>query len=84
MAPFEGRITAVHSRVSIIRAEAYDVSSLRFKIRELLEKLGGWESFVKPGDRVLLKPNLLAARTPDRAVTTHPTVVEAIGAELLD
>ena len=74
----------MHSRVSIIRAEAYDVSGLRFKIRELLEKLGGWESFVKPGDRVLLKPNLLAARTPDRAVTTHPAVVEAVGAELLD
>jgi uncharacterized protein (DUF362 family)/Pyruvate/2-oxoacid:ferredoxin oxidoreductase delta subunit len=34
-------------------------------------------AFVKPGQRVLLKPNLLSAFAIDRAATTHPTVVRA-------
>jgi uncharacterized protein (DUF362 family)/Pyruvate/2-oxoacid:ferredoxin oxidoreductase delta subunit len=34
--------------------------------------------FVKPGMRVLLKPNLLAARKPEQATTTHPTVMAAV------
>ena len=70
--------------VSIIRAESYDVVSLRLKVRELIEGIGGWGAFIEPGERVLLKPNLLAARPPERGVTTHPALVEAVGAELLD
>jgi uncharacterized protein (DUF362 family)/NAD-dependent dihydropyrimidine dehydrogenase PreA subunit len=34
--------------------------------------------FVGRGERVLVKPNLLASRTPDEAVTTHPAVVQAV------
>ena len=33
----------------------------------------------KSGEKVLLKPNLLSARKPDEAVTTHPTVIQAVG-----
>jgi uncharacterized protein (DUF362 family)/Pyruvate/2-oxoacid:ferredoxin oxidoreductase delta subunit len=35
-------------------------------------------AFVRPGNRVLLKVNLLSRATPDRAVTTHPEVVRAL------
>lgn len=31
-----------------------------------------------PGLRVLIKPNLLSARTPDRNVTTHPELIAAV------
>ncbi|HHS50074.1 MAG TPA: DUF362 domain-containing protein [candidate division Zixibacteria bacterium] len=72
------------ARVSIIRAEEYDAKFLRPKVKSLLEPLGGIESLFVAGDRVLLKPNLLSARTPDRGVTTHPSVVEAIAMELID
>jgi uncharacterized protein (DUF362 family)/NAD-dependent dihydropyrimidine dehydrogenase PreA subunit len=34
--------------------------------------------FVEEGDRVLLKVNLLSAREPEKAVTTHPEVVRAV------
>ncbi|MFH0702376.1 MAG: DUF362 domain-containing protein [bacterium] len=40
---------------------------------ELEEKI-----FSKPNLNVLIKPNLLTARHPDKAVTTHPIVLEAI------
>jgi uncharacterized protein (DUF362 family)/Pyruvate/2-oxoacid:ferredoxin oxidoreductase delta subunit len=44
----------------------------------LLGCLGGITKFVKPEERVLIKPNLLAGDSPDRAVTTHPSVVAGI------
>ncbi len=47
-------------------------------VERLLAPLGGMENFVEEGDRVLLKVNLLSARGPEKAVTTHPEVVRAV------
>ena len=47
-------------------------------IEPLLEPLGGMERFIEKGDRVLLKVNLLSAREPEKAVTTHPEFVRAV------
>ena len=44
----------------------------------MLGDLGGLAAWVKPGQTVLLKPNLLSARTPEQSVTTHPEVVRAL------
>ena len=35
------------------------------------------KAFVRPGQTVLLKPNLLGGFPPEAAVTTHPAVVRA-------
>jgi uncharacterized protein (DUF362 family)/Pyruvate/2-oxoacid:ferredoxin oxidoreductase delta subunit len=48
------------------------------KLRAGLSELGGMPAFVKPGQRVLLKVNLLMKKRPEDAVTTHPSVVEAV------
>jgi uncharacterized protein (DUF362 family)/ferredoxin len=37
---------------------------------------------VRPGERLLLKPNLLSAVGPDRAATTHPAVFAAVARAL--
>ncbi len=42
------------------------------------------ERAVKSGDRVLLKPNLVMAKAPELAVTTHPEVVRAVAMVLND
>jgi uncharacterized protein (DUF362 family) len=47
-------------------------------IERLLEPLGGMERFVDKGDRVLLKVNLLSAKDPQKAVTTHPELIRAV------
>jgi uncharacterized protein (DUF362 family) len=47
-------------------------------IERLLEPLGGMERFVDKGDRVLLKVNLLSAKDPQKAVTTHPELIKAV------
>ncbi len=51
---------------------------LETSLREGLAEWGGMSTFVKPGQRVLLKVNLLMKKRPEEAVTTHPSVVEAV------
>jgi uncharacterized protein (DUF362 family) len=64
--------------VSIERVDTYDRQLVRAGLERLLAPLGGMGAFVRPGERVLLKPNMLAAKTPDRAVTTHPELLRAV------
>ena len=59
--------------VSIIKATYSDPD-----IETLLAPLGGIERFVKKKEKVLLKVNLLSAKDPEKAVTTHPEFVRAV------
>ncbi|HIK46832.1 MAG TPA: DUF362 domain-containing protein [Leptolyngbyaceae cyanobacterium M65_K2018_010] len=68
--------------VSLMSAQSYQIPDLRQSLQQLLDPLGGIGAFVKPGDRVLLKPNLLTAARPTQACTTRPEVVYAV-AELV-
>jgi uncharacterized protein (DUF362 family)/Pyruvate/2-oxoacid:ferredoxin oxidoreductase delta subunit len=68
--------------VSVVACKEYDLDALRQTVKACLEPLGGLPRFVKPGMRVLLKPNLLAAAEEEQAVTTHPMLVRAV-AELV-
>ncbi len=61
--------------VSFVRAASYDDSTVEAALREVLAPLGGMAAFVKPGDRVLLKPNLLTGARPTKECTTRPEVV---------
>lgn len=65
--------------VAIRHCPSYDVAIIRRELETALDALGGWQTVLHRGDRVLLKPNLLFARPPEQAVTTHPAVVEAVG-----
>ena len=64
--------------VSLIRATSYEHEALRESLETLLEPLGGMAAFVKPGNRVLLKPNLLTGARPGKECTTRPELVYAI------
>ena len=68
----------VKSTVSSITIDSYDREKLSAALTRLLSPLGGLGRFVKPGMKVLLKPNLLSARSPEGAVTTHPELVAAV------
>jgi uncharacterized protein (DUF362 family)/Pyruvate/2-oxoacid:ferredoxin oxidoreductase delta subunit len=59
--------------VSIVKAAYSDL-----EIETLLAPLGGMEQFVKKNDKVLLKVNLLSAKAPEKAVTTHPAFAGAV------
>lgn len=65
--------------VSLIPANSYERQLLRASLETLLEPLGGMASFVKPGDRVLLKPNLLTGARPGKECVTRPELVYCVG-----
>jgi uncharacterized protein (DUF362 family) len=43
-----------------------------------IDLLGGMKQFVKKGQRVVIKPNMSFAKTPDEATNTSPKVVAAV------
>ncbi|MDD2320232.1 MAG: DUF362 domain-containing protein [Geobacteraceae bacterium] len=66
------------NHIVLKKTEGYSRDTVDGAIRRLLEPLGGMGAFVKPGERVLLKPNLLSAKPPEAAVTTNPEVLRAV------
>ena len=64
------------TRVSIVRCKDY--TNAKDAIKESLKLIGGLEKIIAPGNRVLIKPNVLAARPPEDAVTTHPVLISAM------
>ena len=64
--------------VGLERGVRYDAAGLRRAIRKALEPLGGIAAFVREGDRVLVKPNLVAPASPDSGICTHPIFVRAV------
>jgi len=67
----------VQTKVVLARCEGYG-AGVQEAVEQVLAPLGGIGAFIKPGQSVLIKPNLLTAREPEKAVTTHPEVVRAI------
>ena len=47
-------------------------------VKTAIAKLGGMRRFVSPGDDVVIKPNICAARAPQYAATTNPAVVATL------
>ncbi|GAB4155658.1 MAG: DUF362 domain-containing protein [Cyanobacteria bacterium J069] len=66
------------STVSLLRATSYEHDALRHSLQTLLEPLGGMGAFVKPGDRVLLKPNLLTGSRPTKECVTRWELVYGV------
>jgi uncharacterized protein (DUF362 family)/Pyruvate/2-oxoacid:ferredoxin oxidoreductase delta subunit len=64
--------------VSIVRCQTYDEKEVLKVLRRSIDLIGGMGSFVKRGDRVLLKPNLLYGKSPEKAVTTHPSIIKGV------
>ncbi len=60
--------------VSLVRCPSYDPETVGAQADRAVDLAGGFDP---AGKTVLLKPNLLSAAEPDRAVTTHPEVLRA-------
>lgn len=66
------------STVSISKCSNYSIDNLTNSINESINLIGGLTKLISKGDKVLLKPNMLAGRPPENAVTTHPQFVKAV------
>jgi uncharacterized protein (DUF362 family)/Pyruvate/2-oxoacid:ferredoxin oxidoreductase delta subunit len=67
------------STVSIQACKDYQLDNIRSALAGCLAPLGGMKTFVKTGMKILIKPNLLTAAEPGKAVTTHPVMIRAVG-----
>jgi uncharacterized protein (DUF362 family) len=71
--------TASKTSLVSIQKSSYE----NINIHTLLEPLGGMKHFIKKGDHVLLKTNLLLPSDPNKAVVTHPAVIKAIAQSVI-
>jgi uncharacterized protein (DUF362 family) len=63
-------------QAAVSKCENYDITAVETIIRAQFESLGAGKSFFA-GKKVVIKPNLLLPVSPDKCVTTHPSMVEA-------
>jgi uncharacterized protein (DUF362 family)/Pyruvate/2-oxoacid:ferredoxin oxidoreductase delta subunit len=68
----------MESTVSIIKCSFYQKEPVFKAVRQAIDLLGGIEQFVHKNQKVLLKPNMLSAKAPERGITTHPLILEAL------
>ena len=68
----------VPTTVALKRCGDYRADKVLETVKNAIDELGGIDQYVKAGDRVLLKPNLLVGRPAEKHVNTHPAVVQAV------
>ena len=72
------------SQVYLQKFDSYSLDGVVQFVRNSLKVLDPEASMFGHGQKVLLKPNLLRGFKPDRCVTTHPVVIEAVCQVLKD
>jgi uncharacterized protein (DUF362 family)/Pyruvate/2-oxoacid:ferredoxin oxidoreductase delta subunit len=66
------------SSVSIVKCQNYDEDKVLSGLRRSIDLIGGIQTFVRKDNHVLLKPNLLYGKSPEKAVTTHPSILRGM------
>jgi uncharacterized protein (DUF362 family) len=72
------------TKILLRKVESYDLKTAEKFVRESFSLFASSHLSFQSGQKVLLKPNLLRAFTPDRCVTTHPVILEAVCRVLKD
>ncbi|WP_291635229.1 DUF362 domain-containing protein [Clostridium sp.] len=66
------------SKVIIEECDSYNTNAVIEKLNSGMDLIGGWQAFVKPGMKVLLKVNLIGPKSSETAAITHSEFVRAI------
>jgi uncharacterized protein (DUF362 family)/Pyruvate/2-oxoacid:ferredoxin oxidoreductase delta subunit len=67
----------MENKVYVVQCKDYD--DVEDKLGTLTDLMGGMGRFAKKGEKIILKVNLLREARPEEAVSTHPSVVAAVG-----
>lgn len=67
------------SKVALIRCNDYEEGRVYEAVKRGIDLLGGIFQFVKPNEKIVMKPNVLTGSNPEKCVTTHPAVMKAMG-----
>ncbi len=65
-------------KVSLTENKTYDQNEIIASVKEHFDNFGGIEKFIKEGDNVFIKINMLMGRAPEAVTTTHPALVYAV------
>jgi len=63
-------------KVAIVECHGYPEASAA--VGKAVELLGGAGKIIPRGGMVLIKPNLLVSQPPEKGLTTHPSLIEAV------
>lgn len=74
----------MENKVALVKCATYEQTKVCQQVEKAINLLGGIDKFIKKGQRVALKVNLLMKATPEKAMTTHPTVVYAVAKMVKD
>jgi uncharacterized protein (DUF362 family) len=66
------------SKVALVYCNTYKIEEVRKAVSKGVELIGGAGLFVKPGEKIVLKVNLLVGEVPEKAVNTHPAVFQSV------
>ena len=66
------------AKVVVLRCEGYDEARVASVVRKGIDTLGGPSAFARRGEKILIKPNWLAADPPEKCTCTHPSVFKAV------
>jgi uncharacterized protein (DUF362 family) len=61
--------------VALTKCSQYDPKQVSQCLQRQFELLGGLDKFVKSGDSVLIKPNMIAPKSANHATQTNPVVI---------
>lgn len=65
-------------KVVVIKCDSYENSKVIDSLRKGIDLLGGISELFSSGEKILIKPNILAGDHPDKNVTTHPAVLAGL------
>ncbi|GAB6109789.1 DUF362 domain-containing protein [Fusibacter bizertensis] len=67
------------SKVYVSNCDTYELETVKSTILKAINQMGGLEKYIQPGQKVLLKINLIGPKKAEKAATTHPEFVRAVG-----
>ncbi len=67
----------MQAKVALIKNNDYTPELVENAVRKAVGLLGDIKERIRPGSKVLLKPNLLMASYPESGITTHPEIVRS-------
>ncbi|MBQ4418740.1 MAG: DUF362 domain-containing protein, partial [Synergistaceae bacterium] len=74
----------MNDKVILIKQNNYNQAEIDLAVKRAVDSLGGMAKFVKPGNKVLLKVNLVAGHEVEKRVNTDPAVVKAAAKLVLE
>ncbi len=66
------------TEVAFAKCDSYEDADIASALGFVLQPFGGMEALLGPRKRVLIKPNLLGAWTPEKRVTTDPAIISGV------